>query len=103
MPLTIKLEDESKTVLGMVFDLNNAFNRLAEEAEAGGPLGLAQFIDPYGNTVFNSLQMPTFLADLRRLLEEAHSEDDKNVLRGVEKLALQCREGIHLYLWFYGD
>lgn len=103
MPMTIRLETESKGVLGDVFDRTLAIVTLAHEVHSQAPLGLLQFVNPWGDTVFNELQMPTVLRDLDRLREKARSEEDREVLLGVEKLAKQGMNDHHVYLWFYGD
>ncbi len=105
MPMTVRLEYESKkstAALGQVFDYTDAIVRLGHEAQTESPLELLQFVDPYGNTAFNKLQMPAVLRDLRRLLAKARTEQEKEALLGIEKLAMQSFNKL-LYLWFYGD
>ena len=66
-----------------------------------------RFIDPYGDTVSNRVQMIPFLTEWRRLITlratEGVSEEEEQNLREVEDLALECSRGIHLYLKFIGD
>jgi hypothetical protein len=61
-----------------------------------------RYIDEYGDTTFNRLQMPAFLNELAGLGVKAASSDRK-VLDGIERLAISCRDSVHLYLKFYGD
>lgn len=105
MPVTVSLEYESKksAALGQVFDFTDAIVRLGHEAQGESPLELLQFVDPYGNTVFNKLQMPAVLRDLKRLLPKARTAQEMEALVGVEKLATQSLNEQLLYLWFYGD
>ena len=52
---------------------------------------LLRFVDPYGNTIFNRLQIPTLLADLLRLSESTmmgHKEQE--LMKHVELLCKQC-------------
>lgn len=59
-------------------------------------------IDPYGNTVFNCVQLPRVVLELRRL---AWSLPD-GVRVGVDDLAdfvSQYADDSRLYLWFIGD
>ena len=67
------------------------------------PLELLQYVDPYGHTVINELQMPAVIRDLRRLRARARSDQEKDALDEVEKLAALNMSHHHLYLWFYGD
>lgn len=61
-----------------------------------------RFIDLYGDTTFNRLQMRPFLAELDRLRVRAKPEDDR-VLEAIRDLATQCQSSAHRYLKFYGD
>jgi hypothetical protein len=61
---------------------------------------LIKYIDPYGDTVFNSLQMKDLITDFEVLakLEPHNKLVDKIIL-----LSKMCLEQPHLYLVFYGD
>ena len=61
------------------------------------------YIDPYGDTLFNRLQMEPFLAEWSLLPRTGLSERDITVLDAVERLAKVCKNDIHLYLKFVGD
>lgn len=65
-------------------------------------------IDPYGETMFNGVQLPRVVLELRGLAatlpEEATLPEDLRV--GVEDLAefvSQYADGSRWYLWFIGD
>lgn len=60
---------------------------------------LLQYLDPHGDTIFNQIQMNDLIDDLTNL----QNEDPNSLLREIILLAKQCREGVHLYLVFYGD
>ncbi len=64
---------------------------------------LLRFIDPYGDTVFNRLQIDTFIAEWRQLYRYAKTDDEHQVIKQVEELAEACREQPHRYLKFIGD
>ena len=61
------------------------------------------FIDEYGHTVFNRLQMPTLTAEIMRLEQETTDEGARHFLREFYRLAEECRAGVHLYLKVLGD
>lgn len=63
----------------------------------------AGFIDIYGHTVFNWLQMPTLMSEILRLEAQQADEDARYFLRELYGLAEECRDGIHLYLKLMGD
>lgn len=102
MGLTIKLESEDGGDLESVYDPRGLIGRLLPHPDEESYCCL-RFIDPYGNTVFNPLQMPTFLAEWRRLYSAEISDDERTLLDTVQTLAVRCRDDRHVYLKFYGD
>jgi hypothetical protein len=67
------------------------------------PNGLLGLIDPYGDTVFNRLQIDQFLAEWATVAERARNDEEKAIVIGVAALAERCRAGAHLYLKFIGN
>jgi hypothetical protein len=98
MGLTIELQDENGNVLERIIDSNLLSGLLPREDHS-----LLSGIDPYGDTVFNRLQMEDFLIELSRLDNEKLTSAEKVHLSAIEQFALKCRNGIHLYLKFVGD
>ena len=45
-----------------------------------------RFVDPYGDTVFNQLQIPVVLQDLRLLATTPLGKDQLSQIRGIEAL-----------------
>ncbi len=101
MPTLVRVENENGDEVESFEDLGDVVTSLAGRA-GEGVLVLAQSIDPWGNTVFNRLQMPSLLKDLDALREGASSEEQAALME-VEKLARRAMERIHHYLKFYGD
>jgi len=64
---------------------------------------LLQYIDPYGDALFNGLQMDQIISKLQRLLGDASSDIQKQTLRDVMALALECQCSPHTFLRFLGD
>ena len=82
----------------------NQIASLGDEFRTGVNLQQATFrllcyLDPYGNTTFNRLQIEDLLRDLDLLLDMAPHP------LGNELVALikRSREDVHLYICFYGD
>ena len=98
MGLTVRLQDErgkpvSEADIGIDFRI-----------PTGDPsFRLLCYIDPYGNTVFNQLQMETFLAEWEKVRREARTEDDTTAWSSVKQLATRCKDEVHLYIRFIGD
>jgi hypothetical protein len=60
-------------------------------------------IDPYGDTVFNRLQVERLVAEANHLLKAA-SGDEPTGLEDIEYIyATFVRSPPHRYLWFVGD
>ncbi len=64
---------------------------------------LLRFVDWYGNTIFNRMQVEELLGEWRRLYERAQSDEERQILGQIEALARRCLEEPHLYLKFEGD
>lgn len=91
MTWSVRLQDErGKPVLP---DGTIEFSLIPADAD----FLLLRYIDPYGDTIFNRVQMDDFLADWNRLCPQ----DEQWSL--VRDMALRCRDEAHLYLRFIGD
>ncbi|GAB3296777.1 hypothetical protein [Hymenobacter tenuis] len=58
-----------------------------------------RYLNPYGDTVFNCLQMEDLIKDILRqknLTQDALLDD-------IIALADRCKQEVHLYVVFYGD
>jgi len=64
---------------------------------------LLRFIDRYGNTTFNRLQIDEFLHEWNELSRLARTPEEIKFVRDVVALAQECKREPHLYLWFVGD
>lgn len=60
-------------------------------------------IDPYGNTIFNGLQMKRFLSEWESVASRARSSDEEDFMATVKRMATRCRDEVHVYLKFVGD
>jgi hypothetical protein len=104
MPLTIRLEGEDGQAIEEIFDLGNVLTRSAEANEAkGGVLEMACFIDRYGDTLFNKLQLVPFIGDIDLLLAATESAGARIVLSEIRSLAWRGAHEDRLYLKFVGD
>lgn len=64
---------------------------------------LLQYIDPYGNTVFNGVQMPEVQRELEILVGKASTDEQKDILCRIRELAAECQKQPHMFLRFSGD
>jgi hypothetical protein len=102
MGLCIELQDGGGAVLHSLVDPRNLLGGLLPSGDAGTHPMLAS-IDPYGDTVFNRLQMQRFLSEWAQLLPKAQTVEELTLLGEIEKLARRCDDGVHPYLKFIGD
>jgi hypothetical protein len=61
------------------------------------------FIDPYGNTLFNSAQMQLFIPEWDRLMRNVTDQEDLRFLQKVREMAESCKAKPHTFLRFVGD
>jgi hypothetical protein len=101
MGFCIILEGEDREPLEQVEDPKDVLHQLLPSEDAS--YHYLRFIDWYGDTVFNRLQIQPFIREWDRLTESAQTSDQTAILRRIKELALRCRQEPHLYLRFYGD
>ncbi|MFY9559571.1 MAG: hypothetical protein WAQ52_04990 [Terriglobales bacterium] len=97
MSLVVKLEDD----LGERSEWVMVHGIVPPNHDRGFPL--LSGIDPFGKTVFNHLQMATFLGEWERVKDRARDESQMEAWRKVKQMAETCREDRDLYLRFVGN
>jgi len=97
MSLVVKLEDD----LGERSDWVMVHGVVPGREELDFPL--LRCVDPYGKTVFNHLQMESFLSEWERLRDRAEDDSQKEAWSKVKELAETCRSDRDLYLRFVGN
>jgi hypothetical protein len=101
MGFDINLEKEHGEVFDSIEDPTNILHRLLERC-GGDDSHLAE-IDWNGDTTFNRLQIPRFLAEWETLAQYSKSPEEAKLVADVRRLAERCASGVHLYLKFIGD
>lgn len=97
--IRIVIQDENGNDVSEAFDAPT--HALAQPNDTN--FSCLRFVDPYGDTVFNRLQMDALIGELRLLRQRCLDANDEIVLRRVEALAEQCRSVPHSYLKLTGD
>ena len=61
-----------------------------------------QFIDPYGETIFNQLQIPVLVEELDHLMQQSQSS---KFVRNIELMLrfLEKTKEVHVHVRFIGD
>ena len=62
---------------------------------------LLKYVDFYGDTTFNTLQLDDLIADLM-LLKNIAAHQSK-IIQQIINLALESKQSVHTYIKFYGD
>jgi hypothetical protein len=101
MGFAINLETENGEPIESIEDPGNILHRLLERSLPDEP-HLAE-IDWFGDTTFNRLQMPRFLAEWGTLARHGQSSEEVKLIADIRQLAERCASGVHLYLKFVGD
>jgi len=97
MSWTVILEDEH----------GNAIEKLKNEFDFEGDVindenyKILKYLDPYGDTTFNTNMLSDLIADLTRL--KLNSENNLVQIDEIIQLATLCNREPHTYLKFYGD
>ena len=102
MGLIVVLETENGEPVQKVEDPTNILHRILP------PIGDSNFqclnyIDRYGDTVFNHLQADQFLKEWNSRKTQVNTPEEMAVFKEIEDLALRLKKELHLYLKFYGD
>ena len=104
MPITIRVEYEDGEVLKEI-DSPTTLEILISSVRNESSRILFKYINPYGDTTFNSLLVKDFIDDIRDLRQKSSflGKDESELLNKLEELATLSLKEPHLYLKFYGD
>lgn len=102
MGLAISLETEQGEKIEVVADVHNWLLTQLERPDLSETRCL-RYLDSWGNTIFNHLQMDDLMQDLRRVRNFATNKEQRELLDKIEEFAERCNKGVHLYVKFSGD
>jgi len=92
MKWTILLEDENKKKI-------TSISKELEVINLDKNFILLKYLDPYGDTTFNKLQMDDLMTDFINL----KNEDKNPLIHEIILLVSKCKLSPHTYLTFYGN
>jgi len=102
MGLNVFLQDENGHTIDRVIDNNYVFMSLINSIpETEGHC--ARFIDLYGNTVFNRLQIGHFIKEVEEHSALLKKPADRELILRIIQLAARCAKEPHLYIKIVGD
>ena len=102
MALDIIWEDERGEMLEECPNGFNLWNYIGDPNEIQGTCCL-RFLDDYGDTTFNQIQIPVLLAELESLLPKSNDDEARKRLELVIGFIRKAKGEIHTYIKFYGD
>lgn len=102
MGLSVILEGESGDRMETIHDPINYLHTLLPTPD-DETYQCLRFVDWYGDTIFNRVQMECVLRDLGRMRSGARSQEELSLLGEIGRLCERCRQEPHLYVRFSGD
>jgi hypothetical protein len=102
MGIDVRVETESGEVQDEVLDDENLTEKLLPDHEDGTSPCL-RFVDPYGDTVFNQIQIPLVVAELEKRLRGLAKAEVKTHCEAVLKVLRATVGEEHTYVRFSGE
>lgn len=103
MAIDYCIEDFNGKVIEVLYDDGGDFSALLASRATTGNYAILKYIDPYDDTVLNSLMVKDFMQDLRQLQLEATSNEQSAFLLLLIDFAQRALAEPHLYLRCSGD
>ena len=101
MGIDVRLETEDGDEIETLLDFENSLQKILIECDTARSVML-RFIDPYGNTRFNRLQIPSLIADLKEAGGRLKDGTARKFANSVLRLAERCQGEVNTHLQFYG-
>lgn len=102
MGISIRLESGQGKVIDEIHDPNDLTTELlADYSDDSSPC--LRWIDPYGDTLFNQLQIPFLIQELELTIALVKSQPVKAHGQAIIELIKKAIESNQLYIRFYGD
>lgn len=102
MGIELRIESEDGREITVLLDPQGLVQRLLPSLQDAAYPCL-RFVDPYGDTIFNHLQVPHLLEDLRRAVGETRDHAARLHGEAAIRLVQEAEGRVHTYVKFYGD
>ena len=102
MGIKARVESENGDVEAELLDPGNLTAKLTAPF-TGSDSPCLRFVDPYGDTTFNQLQLPVLIREIEGAIEMAADASVKSHGEVLLELARKAGSEVHTYLKFYGD
>jgi len=102
MGIDLSWQEEDGTPLEVVGDPRSHLSHLVQRVDLAGTMCL-RFLDPYGDTTFNQLQIPVLKAEIEDVMSGEEAPQVREHLRQILDLVGKAAGQVHTYLKFVGD
>lgn len=102
MGVDVNRQHEDGVVIESVNDLHEHLAKVLCAADLEKTACL-RFVDPYGDTKFNQLQIPVLLRELEALASGGLEPAQREHLLRVVEVVRRALEQVHVYVEFVGD
>jgi hypothetical protein len=102
MGIDVRVETESGEVQDEVLDDNNQTEKLLPDRDDGTSPCL-RFVDPFGDTLFNQIQIPLVVTELEKRLRGPVKPDLKAHCEAILKVVTAAAGEEHTYVRFSGE
>jgi hypothetical protein len=100
VPILVQVQDEDGNPDGVAWSHPRSTELLLQ---ADSNSTCLRFIDPYGDTTFNQLQIPVLIEELRALNRSAADPEAKQLLADLIAYVQKALKQVHTYVKFTGD
>jgi len=101
MGIDVRLENAVGDEIATLLDYEDSLEKISLQCETRRSATL-RFIDAYGNTVLNRLQVPYLIRELEHAREKMADPVAVQFAEDLLVLARRCRDEVGTYLKFYG-
>jgi hypothetical protein len=102
MGIDIRVQDERGGIIRELLDPKSLVPMLLPEQDGHGSACL-RFIDRYGDTYFNQIQIPVLLDELKSAARSCRNAEAKAHGEAVVALVASTVDQVHTYVRFIGD
>lgn len=102
MGIDVRVETESGEVQDEVLDDRNLTEKLLPDREDGSSPCL-RFVDPFGDTVFNQIQIPLVVKELETRMRASSKPEVKSHCEAILKVVTATVGEDHTYVRFSGE